>query len=133
MKRLIVLVFAVIMVSLVLCSCMENTANRVKETASEALSDIRNSLGATQGRDDLTDTDRDTDPTYGYAEDNTDGIYTEEGNMDSEWDDMADDGRVEDGDGNVGELENRDGDENTDEEAAEYAQERVSADESYAR
>ena len=129
MKRLIALAFALLLVSLSLCSCMENTMNKVKETASEAMSDIRNSMDATEDRNAVADSDRNTTPTGGYAEDNTDGIFTEEGNMATEFDDMVEDGKVEDGDGNVGDLENRDGDENVDEEAAEYAQEKVSADE----
>ena len=53
-------------------------------------------------------------------EDSTGGIVEEGGNMiATEWDSMVENGEVEDGDGNIGDRENSDGDKNTDENAGD--------------
>lgn len=126
MKRLSALFCAVLVLSFSLCACTQDLVDDAKSKVSEISSDLTPDSTDTNG---LTDNSRiDAAPTA-PVEDTTDGIYTEEGNMATEWQDMVENGEVEDGDGNIGDLENRDGDANTDVEAAENAQERVSADE----
>ena len=111
MKRLLLLVCAVITVCLILCSCMSTTAGKVKDSASEFINDITPQStkysGDNQG---LFDDNRPTElPTEksNIMETIGDAIATE-------WDDMVDNGEVEDGDGNIGERENEDGDGNVD-------------------
>lgn len=133
MKRIIALMCVAVLTAALLCGCMDsvnNMANDVRNKASEVADDMRTDpTRYSNDNNGLLDDNRETySPTEDYV-DNTDGIMTEEGNFSEEWNDMVEDGEVEDGDGNVGELENRDGDANVDEEAAEYAQEQVSADE----
>ena len=134
MKRIIALFCAVLCMGMLLCSCagLDNTMNTVKERASEALSGANNDPTRYSGDnnglfDDNRETMTPTNPTYA-AEEYTEADYTEDNQIGEDLGEMIENGEVEDGDGNVGDLENRDGDPNTDENAAEYAQDMVSAD-----
>ncbi len=132
MKRIIALFCIAVMMSALLCGCSEMTndakkmANDAKNMANDVVSGMKDNVGTEYSNDNqgLLDDVRATVSPTDTIEESTDGISTTESNMDN----MVDDGRVEDGDGNVGSLENHDGDPNIDENAAEYAQERVSAD-----
>ncbi|HBE14667.1 MAG TPA: hypothetical protein DCY72_00245 [Ruminococcaceae bacterium] len=109
MKRLFALLCAAMMVGVMLCSCT-GAANKVKEKASEAVSDIKKDMkdSATENKSmaDNNGTVVPTDPTEGsMMETIADAVATE-------WDNMKEDGKVEDGDGNVGDRENSDGDGN---------------------
>ena len=109
MKHLLALVCATLLVGVMLCSCT-GTANKVKEKASEAVSDIKKDMkdSATENKSmvDTNGTVVPTEPTDGsLMETIVDAVATE-------WDDMVEDGQIEDGDGNVGERENNDGDGN---------------------
>ena len=121
MKRLIVLLCAVLFISLSLCACGDDTAQKAKEKASEVMSGIENSMSTDYSNDNqgLLDDNRETIEPTNPTEDNTDGIYTDEGNMATEWDEMVENGEVDDGDGNIGKMENRDGDGNIDEDAVD--------------
>lgn len=109
MKRLFALLCAAMMVGVMLCSCT-GAANKVKEKASEAVSDIKKDMkdSATENKSmaDNNGTVVPTDPT----EDSM--METIEDAVATEWDNMKEDGKVEDGDGNVGDRENSDGDGN---------------------
>lgn len=110
MKHLFVLMSAVLMVGVMLCSCTGNTANNVKEKASEAVSDIKKDMkdNATENKSmvDNNGTVVPTAPTDGSM------METIEDAVATEWDNMKEDGKVDDGDGNVGDRENNDGDGN---------------------
>lgn len=109
MKRLFALLCAAMLVGVMLCSCT-GAANKVKEKASEAVSDIKKDMkdSATENKSmaDNNGTVVPTDPT----EDSM--METIEDAVATEWDNMKEDGKVEDGDGNVGDRENSDGDGN---------------------
>lgn len=121
MKKLIVLLCAVLLISLSLCACEDDTAQKLKQDASEAMSDIKNSLSTDYSNDNqgLLDDNREAIQPTNPTEESTDGIYTDEGNMGTEWDEMVENGEVNDGDGNIGEMENHDGDTNIDEDAVD--------------
>ena len=109
MKRLFALLCAAMLVGVMLCSCT-GTANKVKEKASEAVSDIKkdmkDSVTENKSMEDNNGTVVPTDPTEGsMMETIVDAVATE-------WDNMKEDGKVNDGDGNVGDRENSDGDGN---------------------
>lgn len=115
MKKFFVLLCAVLMLALSLCACMNTSAGRVDETqapttfvkpteyskGSEALAETKNN-----------DREAPTDDDSEMMETIVDAVATE-------WDDMVEDGQIEDGDGNVGERENNDGDGNYDPDAVE--------------
>ena len=109
MKRLFALLCTAMMVGVMLCSCT-GTANNVKEKASEAVSDIKKDMNdnATENKSvvDQNGTVVPTDPTEGSV------METIEDAVATEWDSMKEDGKVDDGDGNVGDRENSDGDGN---------------------
>ena len=109
MKRLFALLCAAMMVGVMLCSCTQ-TANKVKEKASEAVSDIKKDMkdSVTENKSmvDHNGTVMPTDPTEGSM------METIEDAVATEWDSMKEDGKVNDGDGNVGDRENSDGDGN---------------------
>lgn len=109
MKHLIVLLCAALMVGVMLCSCTGAT-NKVTEKASEAVSDIKKDMKdtATENKSmvDHNGTVVPTDPTESSM------METIEDAVATEWEDMKEDGKVNDGDGNVGERENNDGDGN---------------------
>ena len=120
MKRFFALICVILIVSVSLCACAQDAVDKVKQTASEAMSDMNgNTTEYSNDNKGLLDDNRETvysaDPTV----DNTDGIFTDEGNMATEWDEMVEDGEVNDGDGNIGERENDDGDANIDENAVD--------------
>ncbi len=102
MKRLFALVCASVILSAILCGCMTETEQKVKDTASEASSGLQKV--ATEVGFDSQETRADN--TAATEPDLVDKI---EENVD----DMVENGEVEDGDGNVGDLENTDGDGNT--------------------
>ena len=109
MKRLFALLCAAMLVGVMLCSCT-GTANKVKEKASEAVSDIKkdmkDSVTENKSMEDNNGTVVPTNPTEGsMMETIVDAVATE-------WDNMKEDGKVNDGDGNVGDRENSDGDGN---------------------
>lgn len=123
MKRLTALLLAAVLTAALLCGCMQEAKTDMKDAASEFVNGLQGN-SATEARD------RDLPlPTKSDAENMS---PTEDDSMmdqiATEMQDMIEDGEVSDGDGNVGELENGDGDANIDEEAAENAQDRVSAD-----
>ena len=109
MKHLIVLLCAALMVGVMLCSCTGAT-NKVKEKASEAVSDIKKDMKDTATENKSmkhhNGTVVPTDPTEGSM------METIEDAVATEWEDMKEDGKVNDGDGNVGDRENNDGDGN---------------------
>ena len=109
MKRLFALLCAALLVGVILCSCT-GTANKVKEKASEAVSDIKKDMkdNATENKSmvDNNGTVVPTAPTDGSM------METIEDAVATEWDNMKEDGKVDDGDGNVGDRENSDGDGN---------------------
>lgn len=109
MKHLFVLLCTALMVGVMLCSCT-GTENKVKEKASEAVSDIKKDMkdSATENKSmfDNNGTVVPTVPTDGSM------METIEDAVATEWEDMKEDGKVEDGDGNVGDRENSDGDGN---------------------
>ena len=124
MKRFIVLAFAMLMISLSLCGCMDNTVDKVKDKASEALSDMNKDVATEHSNDNkgLLDDNRETTatdaPTMTESENETTSS-TEGDIIATEWDDMVEDGEVEDGDGNVGDRENDDNDANVDPDAVD--------------
>ncbi|WP_405343843.1 hypothetical protein [Ruminococcus sp.] len=109
MKRLFALLCAAMLVGVMLCSCT-GTANKVKEKASEAVSDIKKDMkdSVTENKS-MVDNNGTVQPT-----DATDSAMMEtiEDAVATEWDNMKEDGKVNDGDGNVGDRENNDGDGN---------------------
>ena len=120
MKRFLVLIAAVLIVSVSLCACGSEAMDKVKQTASEAISDMtKDETKYSNDNQGLLDDNRETMGMSEPTEDNTDGIATEEGNMATEWDEMVENGEVEDGDGNIGDRENADGDQNIDENAVD--------------
>lgn len=107
MKRIIILFCAVMLVGVMLCSCTGQTAEKVKDKASEAVADIKDDMkdNPTEKRETVA-VNETTAPTEGsMLETIADAAMTE-------WDDMKENGKVNDGDGNVGELEKNDGDGN---------------------
>ena len=115
MKRLIALMSAVVLLCGSLCACDNKATDKMKDKASEAVADVKDSMTATEAKDDnnMMDNDRETVTPSVTAQDNTDL----ESFIATEWDDMVENGEVEDGDGNIGEAENKDGDGNKDESA----------------
>ena len=114
MKRILVLLCAAIAVSLLLCSCMSTTAGKVEEKASEFINDLKPEATSYSGDNQgLYD---DNSPTQLPTE-KSDMMETIADAVATEWDDMVENGEVEDGDGNVGERENEDGDGNYDPDA----------------
>lgn len=110
MKQLFALLCAALMVGVILCSCNGNTANNVKEKASEAVSDIKkdmkDSVTENKGIVGQNGTVEPTDATDSSM------METIEDAVATEWDNMVEDGQVDDEDGNVGDRENNDGDGN---------------------
>ena len=116
MKRIIVLLSAVILVCLCLCSCMNGSAGTVKEQATQQPATMARQNATEKSKDNkgLLDDNREaTAPT-----DKVEPTAVEE-MMETVWDDMVENGEVEDGDGNVGERENHDGDSNIDPDAVD--------------
>lgn len=114
MRRLLGLICAALMLATVLSGCMTETEHKVKEVASEASSGLKKAA-TEMGIDDpgtrrITSTD---------GEDMTERDLGE--NIEDAVDSMIEDGQVEDGDGNVGDMENRDSDGNIDENAQDQA------------
>lgn len=113
MKRLFAMICAVLMLTAVLSGCMTETEKKVKDTASEAASGLKKA--ATEMGIDDNETRRNT---------STENEYTTESDMgemiEDAVDSMIDNGEVEDGDGNIGDAENRDGDRNVDENAPDH-------------
>ena len=109
MKHLLALVCVALLVGVMLCSCT-GTANKVKEKASEAVSDIKKDMkdSATENRSmvDTNGTVVPTEPTDGSLMETIEDVVA------TEWENMKEDGEVNDGDGNVGDRENSDGDGN---------------------
>lgn len=104
MKRILVLLCAVLMTAAGLCACMNTSAGRVEEKATQAVS----GMNPTEIRDAVTGKNEKTKPT-----DNVSSMMETIGDVvATEWQDMVEDGEVEDGDGKVGDLENHDGDGN---------------------
>lgn len=102
MKRILVFVCAALLLTLTLCGCVNTSAGRVEEKATQSVSGMK----PTENNEVIADKRTDTKPT-----DNTSSIIETIGDIvATEWDDMVQDGEVEDGDGNVGDLENHDGD-----------------------
>ena len=110
MKQFIALICAAMMICVMLCSCSGDTAEKTKEKASEAASDIKKDMenSVTENKEIIaqketiaptTSTDGDMMETIGDA-------------VATEWNDMVENGEVNDGDGNVGDRENNDGDGN---------------------
>lgn len=130
MKRITALVCVMMLSAVLLCGCTRDLTNDARQMASEFMAG-GTEIGTEYSGDNngLFDDVRESEASTEAIEDNTDGISTTESNMEENWDEMVEDGQVEDGDGNIGDLENRDGDQYTDEEAAEYAQDRVSLEE----
>lgn len=115
MKKFFVLLCAVLMLALSLCACMNTSAGRVDETQAPTTfvkptehSKGSEALAETRYNDRVMPTDDDSE----MMETIVDAVATE-------WDDMVEDGQIEDGDGNVGERENNDGDGNYDPDAVE--------------
>ena len=110
MKRLIALMCAVLMMGVLFCSCNDNTAGKVKDKASEAVQDIKEDMKKSPTENKrIVDNNGTTAPTE--APDG-DMMETIEDVVATEWDDMVENGEVDDGDGNVGDAENNDGDGN---------------------
>lgn len=116
MKKIIVLLCAVLMLALSLCACMNTSAGRVDETDAPTTF-VKPTERSSKGSEALAET-KDTDrekPTNNDSE----MMETIVDAVATEWDDMVEDGQIEDGDGNVGERENNDGDGNYDPDAVE--------------
>ena len=120
MKRFLALIAVVTVICVCLSACAGEAVDKVKQTASEAVSDMtKDATKYSNDNQGLLDDNRETLKASEPTEDNTDGVATEDGNMmATEWDNMVENGEVEDGDGNIGERENADGDKNVDENAA---------------
>lgn len=112
MKRIIVLLCAAVLVAVSLCSCMNTSAGRVEEKETQAVSGMKptehSNIAATENKQKVKPTE--DDPSM--METIVDIVATE-------WDDMVEDGKIEDGDGNVGDRENSDGDVNFDPDAVD--------------
>lgn len=102
MKRLFALICAAVLLCVCLCSCMDNAADKVKDKASEAASDVKGIMQDATERPQVIET---ASPTNNTMETIADMIATE-------YDDMVENGEVDDGDGNVGDREDHDGDGN---------------------
>ena len=107
MKRIIVLLCAAVLLALSLCACMNTSAGRVDDKATEA-STLMTPTERDKTRDIADDKEHNVKPT----EKGSDMMETIADIVATEWDEMVDDGEVEDGDGKVGDLENHDGDGN---------------------
>lgn len=107
MKRFFALLCAAAMVGVMLCSCTGDTAGKTKEKASEAVQDIKKDM-----KDSVTEIEKieTTVPTESPDDNMAETIMDA---VETEWDDMVENGEVDDGDGNVGDAENNDGDGNT--------------------
>ena len=112
MKRIIVMLCAAVMIAVSLCSCVNTSAGKVDEKATQAVSGVkpteRKNIAATDSKEKVKPTDGDSE----LMETIVDAVATE-------WDEMVQDGEVEDGDGNVGDLENHDSDSNYDPDAVD--------------
>ena len=100
MKKLFAMFCAVIMLTAALTGCMDRTMEQTRKDVTEVVSGIREDLDA---RNDETVRPTET-PTV--REDETTIMEDIEDTVDS----MIDDGKVKDGDGNVGDLEKADDD-----------------------
>ena len=115
MKRLIVLLCAVLAVCLILCSCMQTSAGKVSDKAKETVDSRQNATVRSGDDKGLFDDNRETTlPTEknSMMETVMDAVATE-------WDEMVENGEIDDGDGNVGDRENEDGDGNIDPDAVD--------------
>ena len=125
MKRITALICVALCMCLVLCSCdeMGNAVNSAKNKASEAVSDINKDINKySTDNNGLFDDNRETvTPTNAPAAETEYATEAEEteGFIEENVEEMIDNGQVEDGDGNVGDLENSDGDGNVDYNAVE--------------
>ena len=116
MKRIIVLLCAVLLLCLSLCSCMNTSAGRVEEKATQAVSGMKPTEHTGDNDRGITTENKDK---VKATEDKSNLMETIGDIVATEWDDMVDDGKIEDGDGNVGDLENSDGDGNIDTDAVD--------------
>lgn len=129
MKRFFCLVCALLLVSFSLCSCMDNTVNKVKDKASEAISDLKKDMEQNSTENDgllgagseVPETIVSTVLPSDSAEMNT-TAPTDENMLETMWDEMVENGEVKDGDGNVGDLENYDDDANVDTDAVDQGE-----------
>lgn len=126
MKRITALFCAAVCLCIILCSCSEfdNTVNSAKNKASEAVSGMEKNADrySTDNNGLFDDNTEPTNAPMTETEYYTEADETEDEGIMQNIDEMIDNGEVEDGDGNVGDLENSDGDPYIDENAAEYAQ-----------
>ena len=134
MKRITALLCAAVFMCLVLCSCdeMGNAVNSAKNKASEAVSDINKDINKrSTDNNGLFDDNRETSAPTNAPVTETE-FYTEteetEGFIEENVEEMIENGEVEDGDGNVGDLENNDGDGNIDHNAVETVDDNETAD-----
>ena len=126
MKRIIALLCAVVLVAVSMCACSDMTSmmDKTKSGATEAAAATENAAAYQENKRETIarETMQPTDAAP-MTEDDTDGIFTEDGDLEEtiedRAEDMIEDGKVEDGDGNVGDAENHDGDMNIDENAAD--------------
>ena len=114
MKRLFVLCAAAVLM-LSLCGCSQNLSEEAKKLATEAASEMRRT--ATEFADNETNRTETRAETLMPTE--TDETFDESEATENNMEEMIENGRVEDGDGNVGDLENNDGDRNIDKETAD--------------
>ena len=101
MKKICLLICALLCIGVILCSCSESD---ISQKASEAISELEKSV---TGNDDKTVPDN-TRETIAYTEAPEETAF--ENMLETKWDDMVENGEIDDGDGNVGERENDDGD-----------------------
>ena len=107
MKRLTALLCAVLLIGVLCCSCNSETADKTAQKASEAVSDMKQNVKNDRETQNVPVT---VVPTE--AAETSDVIETLVDMAATEWNDMVENGEVEDGDGNVGDMENHDGDGN---------------------
>ena len=118
MRRMIPLICAVCVIGTMLCGCMQKTASELATDASEVMdknysNDNNGLLDDNRGSEAPTDKAEMTtaptqEETISATEDATDGKLIGDGGEILN----PEDGKVEDGDGNVGDMENNDGDGN---------------------
>lgn len=133
MKRITLLICAVSVVAILLCACskmmdsLNGTDQRPTDAPTNSTDVTREYPSGYDGAFDENRADTRATDVTAPSEDDTDGIYTEDGNLtetiEERFDDMVEDGKVEDGDGNVGEAENHDGDMNIDYDAVDETEE----------
>ena len=114
MKRIIVLLCAAIILAVSLCSCMNTAARKVDDTPTEARSGMSQTENSRSDSGVLGDSRETVKPT-----EKNNMMETVMDAAETRWDDMVEDGEIEDGDGNVGERENSDGDGNVDPDAVD--------------